>query len=432
MRAAYLLLLGLIGVSPAFLAVDGPIIYALLVAYAAVAVTLVGALIRPGEAEHLASIIRPIAIVAGILGFWLIVQVIPLPVKSWTHPIWADTETALGTPIAGFITIDPGASVVAICRYFAAMAILFVAAAVTIDRMRAERVLFWLVGATTLAAVLHVIQGLIGSAFLDAVINIKVAESTTALSALGAIMAAAAVVRAIERYETSRSETDAAFTKVKIALSLALVAFGICTFSLIIFSRAFVSLAAASGLVSLAILVVIRRLGFGPWAGDTIATVSIAIVIVIVIAIASKHAGSDDALLRFSSHSPSLLMSVAQRIIGDTSWVGTGVGTFELLLPIYGNSVKMPAPTTAAQIVIELGWPAFAIILMMVLGILFMLLRGALQRGRDSFYSAAGTGLIVALTLEAFCDASLFSTTVLICAVSALGLGLAQRVSRTI
>ena len=167
MRTAYLLLLGLIGISPALLIVDGPMIHALLVAYAAVAVALVGALIRPGEAGHLASVIRPIAIIAAILAVWLMVQMIPLPIKSWAHPIWAGAETALGTPIASGITIDPGATLVAICRYFSAIAILFVATAVTIDRMRAERVLFWLVGVTTVAAVVQIIHGLVAFEFLD-------------------------------------------------------------------------------------------------------------------------------------------------------------------------------------------------------------------------------------------------------------------------
>ncbi|HEY2828218.1 MAG TPA: hypothetical protein VGJ04_11525, partial [Pirellulales bacterium] len=88
MRIAYLLLLGLIGISPALLFVDGPMIHALLVAYAAVAVALVGALIRPGEARHLANVIRPIAIFAAVLTVWLIVQIIPLPIKSLVHPIW--------------------------------------------------------------------------------------------------------------------------------------------------------------------------------------------------------------------------------------------------------------------------------------------------------------------------------------------------------
>src|ERR1019366_4572028 len=97
-----------------------------------------------------------------------------------------------------------GAPLVAICRYFSAIAILFVATAVTIDRMRAERVLFWLVGATTLAAVVQIIHGLVAFEFLDEVTDAGIRASTTGLCALGVIMAATSVVWAIERYEMRR------------------------------------------------------------------------------------------------------------------------------------------------------------------------------------------------------------------------------------
>ena len=391
MRAAYLLLLGLIGISPALLIVDGPMIHALIVAYAAVAVALVGALIRPGEAGHLASVIRPIAIIAAILAVWLIVQMIPLPIKSWAHPIWAGAETALGTPIASGITIDPGATLVAICRYFSAIAILFVATAVTIDRMRAERVLFWLVGATTLAAVVQIIHGLVAFEFLDQATDVRIRVSTTALCALGVIMAATAVVRAIERHEMRRTETDVPFTKFAISLSLALVAFGICALSLVIFSRAPVTFAAASGLATLAILMVVRRLGFGLWAGDTIAAMAIGIAIIVAIAIAESHAGSRRrhasvcialpivADFDYTAHHRGYRL--ARYGSGDIRIAAANLSGF--LVPI---TVGMQAPTTAAQIAIELGWPALWAILIMTIVVLFLLLRGALQRGRDSFY----------------------------------------------
>jgi hypothetical protein len=432
MRAAYLLLVSLIAISPALLFVDGLMMHALVVSYGAVALAVIGVSIRPGEAGHLASVIRPTAIVAAIPAIWAMAQMIPLPFKSWAHPIWADAEAALGTSIASGITIDPGATLVAICRYFSAIAILFVATAVTIDRMRAERVLFWLLGATTLAAVVQIVHGLVAFKFLDKATEFAISESTTALCALGVIMAATAAIRSIERYETRRSETDVQFTEFAIILSLALVAFGICALSLAIFSRALVSFAAASGLATFAILMVIRRLGFGLWAGDATAAMAIGLVIAITITIAESHAGSGDVMLRYGSHSQSSLFSTSQRIIADTRWAGTGAGTFALLLPMYGASstAGMPAPTTAALIAIELGRPALWAIVVMTTAILFLLLRGALQRGRDSFYPAAGASCVVVLTFEAFCDASLFSTTVVICAVAALGLGLAQRFSR--
>ena len=434
MRAAYRLLLALIGISPALLFVDGPIIHALLVAYAAVVVASVGALMRPGEAGHLQSIIRPFAMMAVIVAVWLIIQVIPLPFKSWAHPIWTDAETALGAPMVGSITIDPGATLVAICRYCSVIGILFVATAVTIDRVRAEQVLLWLVGTTTVAAMVHIIHSVVAFEFLDAAANARIEQATTALSALGIIMTAAAAVRVKEHYEMRRSETDVSFKNFMTVLGLVLVAFGICAISLVIFSRAPVSLVAASGLATLAIVIVIRRLGVGPLAGDTIAALAVAVAVMIVLALAGKHAGSGDATLRYALQTQSSLISMTARIIADTGWLGTGAGTFEYLLPIYRDSssapVGIPAPTSAAQIAIELGRPIFAAILITTIVIWFMLLRGALQRGRDSFYPAAGAGCMVVVTLEAFCDASLFSTTVLICTVSVLGLSLGQRVSR--
>jgi hypothetical protein len=59
------------------------------------------------------------------------------------------------------------------------------------------------------------------------------------------------------------------------------------------------------------------------------------------------------------------------------------------------------------------------------------LTRSALQRGRDSFYTAAGAGCTIVLTLEAFFDASLSTSTTIVIAMAALGLAVSQSVSRT-
>ena len=138
----------------------------LLVAYAAVALVLVGALIRPGEAGYLASVIRPIALIVAILAVWLMAQLLPLPIKvgltrsgqardsightnSERHHNRSRRNPCGDLPILSMI------------------AILFVATAVTIDRLRAERVLFWLVGATAVAAAVQIIHGLVAFEFLD-------------------------------------------------------------------------------------------------------------------------------------------------------------------------------------------------------------------------------------------------------------------------
>jgi hypothetical protein len=52
--------------------------------------------------------------------------------------------------------------------------------------------------------------------------------------------------------------------------------------------------------------------------------------------------------------------------------------------------------------------------------------------GRDSFYPTDAAGCVVTLTIEAFIDASLLGTTVMILSTASLGLGLAQSAGRSL
>jgi predicted branched-subunit amino acid permease len=122
-------------------------------------------------------------------------------------------------------------------------------------------------------------------------------------------------------------------------------------------------------------------------------------------------------------------------MLADTRWMGNGAGGFGALLPIYQDidrSVAGPyAPTTVATVVIELGRPALYALVLIAVILLIQLLRGALQRGRDSFYPTVGAGCVVLLTFEAFCDPALLEKPTNIIAGAIIGLALAQSVSRT-
>jgi hypothetical protein len=58
-----------------------------------------------------------------------------------------------------------------------------------------------------------------------------------------------------------------------------------------------------------------------------------------------------------------------------------------------------------------------------------LLYRGALARGRDSFYAAAAAACTVLVVAEAFCDTSLLNSCVAVVADAVIGLGLAQSLS---
>jgi len=122
-------------------------------------------------------------------------------------------------------------------------------------------------------------------------------------------------------------------------------------------------------------------------------------------------------------------------MLADAPWTGTGAGTFAALAPIYraaDAAASAAAPTAAAAIAVELGRPLLWIMALAALGAVAALLRGALARGRDSFYPAAGAALMVTLLLRAFGDAGVLTTPVAIVAAGALGLAAAQSRSRTL
>ena len=89
------------------------------------------------------------------------------------------------------------------------------------------------------------------------------------------------------------------------------------------------------------------------------------------------------------------------------------------------------APTAASNTAITLGRPMFWMIVVTVMFGIFVLLRGALNRGRNSFYPAAGASSLLLLLFFSFCDNGILGMPVGICAAAIIGLAFAQCTSRT-
>ncbi len=142
-----LILVALICISPAMLHFHGLMIQGLIAGIVAVLLATTAYSLRPHETDFVISNVRLIAALAAVPAVWMIVQVLPL--RSLAHPIWRSAETAAGSPIAGAISIDPGASIVALGRYLSLTALTFISGAVAVDRQRAEWILFALTAAGT-------------------------------------------------------------------------------------------------------------------------------------------------------------------------------------------------------------------------------------------------------------------------------------------
>jgi hypothetical protein len=434
-NSARLILVGLICAVPTILLLDGPVIQGLVAATLAGGIAVVAGTMRQGETDFLLSIIRPVAVLAVIPALWMLVQIVPLKSGSGlAHPIWQSAEQALGHPISGSISIDPGATLLAFAQYLWALAVTLMAAAVAVDRERAEWVLFALVAATALVALVIIGHDVVGLTFLSEAAGSTARAQARTCVALGVIVAITAGIRTFERQETGHLRPDRSPKTLKRTFIACAVALALCALALIMDLTASLGFAVAYGVGALLAVVAIRRLGLGFW--GCLAIAMAAGVIGVALIATRGGVGTTDLTVAFASGKSDALLSTTQRMLADVPWMGTGAGTFAKLLPIYRDAgdviANSMAPTTAAKFAIELGRPMlWAIVVTVVVGI-FVLLRGALERGRDSFYPAAGASALLLLLLLAFCDNGLLGTPVAICAAALVGLALVQSKSRTV
>ena len=250
----------------------------------------------------------------------------------------------------------------------------------------------------------------------------------SAFSSLGIVLSLTTGVLAVERYESQPADPTRPAPKIQMALVFCIFGLLVGIGGLANSATLNVALTAAFGVLAFGSVQAIRRAGVAGWAtGILITTLVVATAMIILWRYDSN--GVRSPFLQFAtSASPDAILA-AQRILLDTSWLGTGAATYASLLPIYGSSVT-GAPSSVATLAIELGWPMTLFTIAAAVGLVVVLYRGALIRGRDSFYSAAAASCTVIILAQAFCDANLLHSSVAVIGDAVIGLGLAQSVSR--
>jgi hypothetical protein len=422
---ARFILVALICAAPAILLWDGLITQGLVAGVVAAGLTITARTLREGETEFLLPIIRPLAALAALPALWMVIQL--LPVRAFAHPIWRSAESALGHSLTGAISVDVGATILAFGQYLSVVAVAFLSAAIAVNRERAEWLLFALTSAGTAIAILPLCYDVLSpdgrwSPFEQA--------QAIDCAALGAIAAIAACIRTVERNETAHlSSKKSIVSAPRHTLSIIIicgVAALLCLATLVFNGTRGALLGTACGIAALATVVFIRRTRLGAWGTPIIAAPAAAIALLII---ATQPEGS---LLSAYAASPT---AISNRVLADAPLVGTGAGTFAAMAPIYreidDTSSDSVVSTSAAGIAIELGRPMLWLIVAATALAILMLIRASLQRGRDSFYSAAAAGCFITLLLLAFINAGLSGLATDLLAAVVLGLGFAQSKSRS-
>ena len=418
-KLSNLLLLLMVAAAPVALFAPGELTRQLMATIAALALLAVAVEAPPGLLRHLARIQRPWIASFACAAAYLAAQLLPIPAATPAHPVWSGVAAALDPPPPGHVTIDLGATLLGLETLLAYFAVALTAAAVAIERARAERALFWVAGASTAAAIALAAGEYVVPSHGDSMAAGLCWAPFAATSGLGLIVNLALIFHVAEN-EGAPAERR---TPRRRALRLAILGVG-----------AAVCFGAAVGVGAVGFLVVaiIRRLGMSFWPATLTTTAAAAFVIIPIAHGFSATTG--DLLWRFATSADASDLAACERALADVGWFGGGAGAAAELLSIYrdfGALSSIYAPTTAADWTFGLGKPAVAVISLWAIGASIFLFWSAFARGRDWIYAAAAAAAILTLEAEAFTDLSLTTPVVGALAAVVLGLGVGQSVSRS-
>jgi len=418
MSAALAVLLGLLGLCPAIVTVDGPIVPCLVPLLLAAGLILVSVKLPPGEAQHMATVVsRPFLIVAAFPAVLMILQMLPLAFLA--NPVWTSVSAGFPHGVEGSVSVDIGATAIALARYLSAVGAILLAAAVAINRERAESVLIGAAAAAVLISFAVLFHDLFGFSFL------AMREEALDCACLGVTLSAACALLVLERHETRRSNRAHTQTKFQLASLACLAAFVICAGAVTATRSGSLTFAAASGFLTFCAVAAIRRWALGRTGAAAIGFTAT----VIAAALATVAASDRDPRFAFAKKDQAEI-ELTQRLLSDAPFFGDGAGSFDALLPIYqasnSGSRAAGAVTAAAKISIEMGEAALWIFVVAASFAVFVLLHGASRRRRDWFYAAAAGACLVTLMNLAFVNAGLSGAAIALLSATIFGLGLVQ------
>ncbi|MBW5439074.1 hypothetical protein FXB41_31230 [Bradyrhizobium canariense] len=358
---------------------------------------------------------------------WMTLQIFPM--SSLANPIWSATSIALNQPsLPGRISVDPGATLQSLFLYLVNVSLLVSTVVITRDRRTAETILYVLSAVTTLISVEFLLSQL--DSFAGFIPQTGAATNLfPAAAALAMLINGALVARAVERHLHQQDIRNLASPQLWVGVFWGLLGITVALAALMALEQHTLVAVTGCGLMVLVFIAAVRRLGFRFWPSALLFSGLAAIASAMVV----PHSLSGGlGLLGFVSLPPEAI-TPAKHLLSDAPTWGNGLGTFRLTSIAYrefGAALADP-PSTAVLMAVEAGRLASAILAAFAAQFFLVSFRGAVRRGRDSFFAAAAAAVVVVALCESFLDSSLSNPTIQAIVAVMVGVGLAQSVGRT-
>jgi hypothetical protein len=419
---ALTLLVALLVVSPLSLFYDGPSAQAALTLWAALAVGASALFLSASDVDPLRRILRVPLLLALVPLLAMLLQLAPLPFL--VPAIWSSAAAALDSALVPSVTVDSGATVLAIMRYLTFCGVTLATIAVCLDRHRAQLVLIVLCAVCVVAGLLLFLAELVAPGTLARGGDKNALAPFGDLAALGIMLSDALALQAFFARDSKRAGLPSA--TAGFAIGLGVFGFFLCAIAVGFFAPERVLLRAVAGLAVIGLFLAARRMRARSWELGGLA----ALIVLAAAMIVAGRATPGELFLRavpFLSAS-----SLAQRLFADTGWFGNGAGSYGAMVPLYlgtDAAAHAAAPTLAAKFMIEFGAPVALLFVALAAVLVVLLFRRALARRRDGLYPALASAGVAMTAIGVFSEADLAASASIVLTAAIIGLGLAQSVS---
>lgn len=377
----------------------------------------------------------------GAVVAWIMVQITPYAPATWHHPLWGEVGRVLDLPLAGHLTLAPGAGFEALMRLLGYALLFWLALQWGRERKRARQILITL----TLAATLYASYALFGYLggnqtllwverrfYLDDLTGTMVNRNSFATYlGLGLLLLTGLYLAGwLHALQSGRRGRDRAFHLLR--RGLITTAPQIAAITLLLTALLLTHSRAGGSAALLVVTLLLLLLGARGRVDERM--LQILILLFLGIVVATLLASGEAWLQRLSEtelERDLRLLAYVQtwEATQGALWSGFGAGSFEQTFPLYADHRSIgfhKAHNDWLETLFTLGLPA-ALLWFGLLGSLAMrCLIGFFRRRRDQLYPLLGFTASLLVGLHALVDFSLQIPAIAITYSVILGVGVAQ------
>ena len=359
---------------------------------------------------------------------WAFVQLGSWTPEAWHNPLWREASGVLGVPLKSAIAVDPGAARETILRLLSYAGVFFLAVQLCRTRERAELALWSL----AVAGMVYAVYGLVMElghfemvlwyekwAYRDSLTSTFVNRNNFAAYCGLTLVATVALLYHVSdkslRYGIFNRFGLLHFVETATLGPYVLLVSAVVIATALLFTQSrggFV--VTLVGLVTLAYAMRLTRRQ-RQMAGRVPIAV-LALVIVAVVLLSFSGSGLTGRMSDYAGNETGrgVIYTLTLQAIRDHPLLGVGLGGFHDIFQMYrDNRLDYDVATfdrahnTYLELALEIGLPAFLLMLAILVGIVAVCVRGLLTRQRDVVYPAAGIAASALLALHSAVDFSL-------------------------